>query len=375
MATLSSTWQDVYADLRSYTAANPRVGIDGSSVSIPADARGEFYRLFDAVRRTFVEQNYLPLPVEAESLSKGYSSVEEELTRLLGLDGILAPAGLAAFLHDPIDGLARTLFDGLFDLLQGKTDTQTFEKLALKQLDSTCAEMCRLGYEIWVALTLVSLLDPDQASQIDLDSDERVSFSELKTIAMGHQFPHPTLRFPEFVVHSRRYGKYIAFKSELATEIPTYTTASRPERKLAMQNAGDTSTALGHRVLLMSVVERPEDVAMIADLEERQVFPPDVAVECQEDESAVVEAAGSFHDILQPRGGTYVVFRETGQRGRLQALPENIYRLAVGFDPFGLKPIVESLVSRKPLAGSMGIPSWSAPAFGRTLPATRRARF
>jgi hypothetical protein len=359
MTTLPGNWQDAYTELRNYVAANPHVTIDRSSVCIPADARVEFYRLFDTVRKTFVEERYLPLPVEAESLSEGYVSVERELTRLLALDGISVPAGLDAFLHNPIDGLVRTLFDGLFDLLQGKIDTESFEQAALRQLDTSCVEMCRLGYEIWVALTLVSLLEPDQASQILLDSEDKLALKELKTLSIGQQFPHPTLRFPEFVVHSRRNGKYVAFKLELATEIPTYTTASRPERKLAMQNAGDTATVLGHRVLLVSVVERPEDTAVIADLEEREVYPPDVAVECQEEDSAAQDGAVHYNDMLQPRNGTYLIFRESVPEIWLRAPGENIHPLAVGFDPASLQPIVEILAGRECRAGSISRQSCS----------------
>jgi hypothetical protein len=208
-----------------------------------------------------------------------------------------------------------------------------------------------------VALTLVSLLEPDQASQILLDSEDKVALKELKRLSIGQQFPHPTLRFPEFVVHSRRHGKYVAFKLELATEILTYTTASRPERKLAMQNAGDTSTALGHRVLLMSVVERPEDTAVVADLEEREVYPPDVVVECQEEDSAAQD--GDYHDMLQPRNGTYLIFRESVPETWLQAHGENIHPLAVGFDPARLQPIVEILAGRECQAGSISRQSCS----------------
>jgi hypothetical protein len=134
---------------------------------------------------------------------------------------------------------------------------------------------------------------------------------------------------------------------ELATEILTYTTTSKPEKKQAMQNAGDTSSALGHRVMLMYVVERPEDIPIIADLETRPVSPPDVAVECQEQDSAALDGVKRYHDILQPRKGTYVVFRETVPEISLQPPSENIHLLAVGSDQFKLQPIIETLVSRE----------------------------
>jgi hypothetical protein len=353
MTTRSGNWQNAYTQLQDFIAANPQVRIEKSSVSIPADVRGEFYRLFDTVSKTFVEEKYSPLPVEAETLSTGYNKLAKEVIEPLCLDGISMPTNLDSFLHSPRDGLMRTLFDSLFDLLQGKVDVETFEQVALKKLDANLIDLCRWGYEIWVALTLVRLLEPDQAFQILLDSEERTLLKELKTISIGHQFPHPTLRLPEFVVHSRRNGKYIAVKLELATEIPTYTTASRPERKLAMQNAGDTSNALGHRILLMSTAERPEDTAILADLEARRVFPPDVVVECQEQDSATLDGVNRCHDILQPRRGTYVVFRETVPEMSLQPPNENIHPLAVGFDQFKLLPIIETLAGHESRTGSI----------------------
>jgi hypothetical protein len=345
VAILSGNWRDAYTELQDFIAANPQIGIEKSSVSIPADVRGEFYRLFDTVTKTFVEERYSPLPVEAEALSTAYNKLAKEMIELLCLDGISMPTSLDSFLHSPTDGLMRTLFDSLFDLLQGKVDFETFERVALKKLDASVIDLSRWGYEIWVALSLVRLLEPDQAFQIVLDSEERTVLKELESISIGHQFPHPTLRLPEFVVHSHRNGKYVSVKFELATEMSTYTTASKPERKQAMQNAGDTSNALGHRILVMSTAERPEDSAILADLKARRIFPPDVVVECQEQDGATLDGMKRYHDILQPRRGTYVVFRETVPEMSLQPPNENIHPLTGGFDRFRLQPIIETVLA------------------------------
>jgi hypothetical protein len=344
--TMSSGWRVAYESLTNFTAAHPEIRIDESRVSIPDGVRGEFYRLYDSITEAFVQENESALPGKEITLAERYKQIEREVFDLLGLDGVAMPASLDIFLHNPKQGLTRALFDRLFDLLQGKVDLEIFEQQALKQLDKTVTELGRWGYPYWVSLSLVRLLDPDEAFQVALDSQTRPILKELKNIPFGHPPPHPTLRLPDFIVHSRRINKYLALKLELASEIGTYTTDNRGERKQAMRNCGDTSSGLGPRVMLIYVVARPEEIPIVADLNTCQVAHPDIVVECQAQEAAAWDEAMLHYDVLQPKLGTYIVLRETALETNLQSPSANLNPLAVGLDQAKLQLVIEALVSR-----------------------------
>jgi hypothetical protein len=52
---MSSNWKKAYQELKEYILANPSISIEKTSVSIPSDVRPGFYRLFDKVRVSFLE--------------------------------------------------------------------------------------------------------------------------------------------------------------------------------------------------------------------------------------------------------------------------------------------------------------------------------
>ncbi len=334
-------WQEVYSSLTHFIAAHREIRIDESRVSIPDTVRGEFYRLFDAVRDAFVQEHYPALPVEAAALVEEYLRMEREVTRLLGVEHVLMPTAIDLFLHNPQQSLASALFDGLFDLLKGKVDGATFERQASPQLEAALADLCRWGYPYWVALAVVSLLEPEAAFQVGLDSEAKPLLKVLTNIPFGCPPRHPTRRWPEFLVHSRRIGRYVAVKLELASEIGTYTTDDRAERKQAIRNGGQTLSGLGPRTLLLYVLARKENIPMVADLDTRQVFPPDTVVECQE--TASWDEPRLRKNILRPKRGAYIARREPVEETDLRSPDQDLRPLPVGLDLTHLQPVIEAL--------------------------------
>ena len=73
---------------------------------------------------------------------------------------------------------------------------------------------------------MIKLLEPDEAYLVDLDEDYEPVLAELKSISFGRQAHHPTMRIPEFVLHSRKLNKYVAVKMALARELETYVAPS-----------------------------------------------------------------------------------------------------------------------------------------------------
>jgi hypothetical protein len=340
-----SSWQKLLKELQDYIASHPDIHIGKSGVSIPSDVRDEFYRQFDAVRKAFIESHYGDMPVEIEALSKSYLTVEKEVRELLKLDTIITPIDLLSFLRDPAEGLSRSLFNKLFDLLQGKISGDFFEEQALEELQAGAMNLYSLGYELWAALSLIKLLEPDNAFQVALDEEDNITLTELKEISFGRQAHHSTLRLPEFIVHSRALNKFVSVKMGPTQEIIAYTIVSNAPRR--PRRTGDSSLALTSRAMILSAMETTEKIPIIADLNGNKIQHPDLVMECASkadlEDTAVLDQVKQHHNILQPRAGIYLICSDS-MREAGPGEPESSVRIiAAGLDPSRLRPLIDSL--------------------------------
>jgi hypothetical protein len=264
--------------LKEFIKDHPEIVLNKSEIAIPGDLRDEFYRRFDDVRKAVVEKHYAALPVDVATLCSNYMRIEKEMVDRLGVERITVPVDLFSFLHNPKYGLMRAIYNRLFDLLQGKTTDEDFGRLAERDLRETAAELYRLGYEMWAALSFLKLLDPDQAFFVDLDPDYKPVLADLREIAFGRQAHHPTIRIPEFVLHSRRVDKYVAVKMAVAREVETFvvpfTPPVRPKKK-----TGDTSCALDTRVMMLYLRSAAGEIPIVADIYDRTLTRPDLMLE------------------------------------------------------------------------------------------------
>lgn len=70
---VSSNWQKAYRELTEFIADYSEVAIGARVVSIPEGIRPEFYRLFNTLRMSFVEEKFPYLLSEAATLSQSYN--------------------------------------------------------------------------------------------------------------------------------------------------------------------------------------------------------------------------------------------------------------------------------------------------------------
>lgn len=337
-------WKQRYSELKEYIEKNPEIVISPTEISIPQNLRDEFYRRFDVLRSSVVEAYASSLNLDLDLLSDNYCRVEKDIVERLGLERIAVPTDLFSFLHNPKDGLMRILYTRTFDLLQGKISLEEYERHSGPDLRSAAAELYRLGYEQWLGLTLIKLLDPDEAYLVDLDEDYKPCLDELKTIAFGRQAHHPTLRIPEFVLHSRKLDRYVAVKAPLVREIesfvPKYKPPVRPRKK-----TGDTSFALDSRAMLLSFMNDKKDVPVIADIYELKRTSPDWVVECiaedeLQDPSVLDQFTRSLY-ALNPKSGM-CLFVIGSPDADLSGVPEDIRAATAGFDESRLASAIEA---------------------------------
>jgi hypothetical protein len=339
-------WKQEYKLFGDFIASYPEIVITTNEVSIPQKVREEFYRHFDGVRRAILEAYYSTLPAEVEMLSDNYLRIEKEITELLGVDRIIVPVDLFSFLHSPRDGLIRTFYNKLFDLLQGKVTVETFEKRAGDDLRAAAADLYRLGYELWAALVLIKLLDPDQAFLVDLEDDYKPILRELKDISFGRQAHHPTMRIPEFVLHSRKINTYVAVKMALAREIETFIVPIKPPVR-PRKKTGDTSFALDSRVMILSFMPTRDEIPVIADIYDQTLTSPDLMIEyitgSELDNPSSLDQVKYHRDAMRPKLGMCLILIDADGKTGLEGVPENVRTVAAGFDQSQLQSIVDTL--------------------------------
>ena len=346
---MKSNWEEECEKLRKFVSDNPAIILTKNEISIPQELRDQFYLQFDNVRSALVDQHYSKLPVDVEGLCRQYLKIETEVIELLGIERVSMPVDLHSFLHAPKEGMARSIYSRLFDLLQGKTTMESFEQQCIDDLNGSASELYRIGYEWWAGLTLVKLLEPEKAFFVDLDDDNKPFLTELKEISFGRQAHHPTMRIPEFVLLSKRLGRYIAVKMAIAREIETYARPGLRPPVRPKRPTGDTSLALDSRVMLLSFMSGPHEVPIIADTYDCTLTSPDWMLECvTQDEFRNPEAVEEVKyrlSALNPKlGSCMVVIGDSDQE--LEPVSEAIRTISVGFDETKFQPIIADLACK-----------------------------
>jgi len=313
--------------LKEYVSGNPKIEIGKNIIAIPGDVRPEFYRLFDTVRLAFLKGKFPTLLDEAGHLSKSYTEVEEEVVKLLGLAGISVSASLNRFLYDPTNGLVRVLFDPLFNLLKGEIDAETFEQVALRNIESSFGDLYQSGYEKWVALSLAKLLASDKAFDVptevhivlDFEGGKPFSISEesvpepkeTKRLSLEHR-GSATFIVPDFIVHSAKINRYVSIRTDLAEANWTARMVSDKREWHHLRSTMRQHTVITYWPdLVIYIDDKPEDIGLVADF--NRFCRPDIIVECMEHadwyQQGGLKRVKRNHDFLKPRLGSYIVSR------------------------------------------------------------------
>jgi hypothetical protein len=339
-------WKREYKSLRGFVSAHPEIVLAANEVSIPRDLRDEFYARFDDIRKAVVNSRYSALPPEIGQLRDNFVQIEKGIIDLLHLERISMPLDLSIFLHNPEEGLIRALYNRTFYLVQGKIQPDEFEKQAEADLQAAAADLFRLGYEWWAALAVIRLLDPDESYQVDFDADYNLILTGMKEICFGRQAHHPTMRIPEFVIHSRKMDRYVAVKIPLALELDSFVVSIRPPVR-PRKRTGDTSLALESRVMLLSFMESKKKIPIIADIYECTLNSPDWMIACVtgrelRDPDAMDEVK-HHNESLKPKLGTCLVLIDPEDDSGLNEMPENMHPLVAGFDQSKLSAAIDEL--------------------------------
>jgi hypothetical protein len=341
-------WKTKLDILENFISSNPEIYIDKNEISIPEHLRDKFYVYFDEIRNTFVTNFFSSMPLDVDTLCNNYMYAEKEVMDCLKIDRVDLPVDLKSFLHNPREGMVRWLYNRLFEMIQKKITMEEFEKIAEIDLVSTTAAMYRLGYEIWAALTIVMLLEPDKSFSVELDDNFEPVAGELKEIAFGRQFNHSTKRIPEFIIHSKKLNCYITVKMPIAREVISYYPPHEIPQKMMRDRTGDTSYMLDNRIMFLSIIKDLNSIPVYAEVNERKIKSPDIIIDFLteqdlNDTDRITQIQYRLQ-IMQPRYGGNIVIMNPGEKPASFALESNLTLFMAGFDKTKLLPVIDKLL-------------------------------
>jgi hypothetical protein len=357
---MSQNWLVDYQGLIQFIGSHPEIKIEPASMVIPSEVRPEFYRLFDATRLAIVHDSVPELLFQAEILSRNYSTTEKSVRDRLELSDITLPNPLGWFLRDPAEGLMRELFDPLFDLLKGKVDIKSFQDDVSARLRKTGADLYGQGYDKWLALSLILLLDSDKSFQVAVRRPaEHREWTVIRANSSEEIVPEPRgsdkisfvhlpeniFNVPDFIVHSNRLDKYVSFRGGLSSAVAA---AFRPSERREWLPIAEPLYSESNP-LLVYLDDDLSSINLVADA--KRICRPNLIILpanslSQQPQAGWLEQAAFWHDTLNPSSGTYII----GQHLQATAanLPGGVRLLDSGFDVQELETIVEKLADKGP---------------------------
>ena len=375
---MAKEWRQAYNNLTHFVAEHHDIEIGASQITIPEGVRPEFYRLFNIVRTSFIENNFSNLCNRAAVMSKSYTKVEQEITELLRLEDVSFEDSLRKFLTDPMDELKTRIFHPLFELLQVKVDIEAFENNTLQSIKNSFGPLYQSGYKLWVSFSIVNLLEAAKLYQVALPKLQKTCGKDLREIISRpiFQVPPPIesrqLSFkqvmrrlpwpvnfivPDLIVYSDKYKRYFSLNLQMGNTISDASELSEnrvwyPKKSISNFKPG---------FILAYTADNPEEIALVAD--RQKICRPDLIIECQAQEgwyqSGELDEIKLHHDTLKPIRGTYIVTEEAISEKVRQDIefispPANeqgskeqdagIHLITTGFDQLNLEAIIEALM-------------------------------
>jgi len=329
-------WRQAYSELRDFVNEHPEIKIRTSVIRIPGEYSSQFYSLHAKTRTLFIEEKAPDLLEKSQILSKNYREVEKEVTKLIGLQDIATAPSLHKFLYDPIDQLAKEIYNPLFSFLKGQINIEKYESVALNNIQASFKSLYRSGYEKWVILSLVKLLKADKVFKV---IPEEVT--EDDTIRHGgkieYKIPAPensdSISFkrddevgfmvPDLLIHSTKADRYYSFTSEIIKALAVATNPSKKREWLP----GDPAVVFESGIILVYSDENLKDLSLVTD--SMRTCQADLIIECKEQkdwyESDGLSKIKLHYDKYKPRLGTYIVtIEKVSEQVRTQLALEKV---------------------------------------------------
>jgi hypothetical protein len=354
---MSQNWLEIHATLSDFIKTHSEITIEPGQVRIPDNQRLEFYQLFDRLRMVFIQDKTPDIIQKAEKLSQLYMQVENEVTGMLDLEKISMMPGLERFLHAPYDQLRRSMYDPLFDWLKKKIDAVMFESIATQNIRSSFTSMYQPGYEKWVSMALIKLLEADELLRV-IPPDcsmyeahkrggivkEKINSPE-KSGSIAFEFISDTsYNTADWIIHSSKTGKYVSSRCQFGNPFGIITNASEKREWLP----ANSIPSLGTGLLLLCQDDDSRKISLFSD--SNRVCRSEVVLVCYASEGWFekegMQKAMYYHQNLRPPLGTFVISIGKIPQINPEEKPEGITMLETGLNPDRLRPVIDVLLYR-----------------------------
>lgn len=365
---MPDAFRQAYEALTGFIANHPEIEIGESVTSLPENVRPGFYALFNESRNAFISEYFPECLSRAETLKQEYCRAAEESSKWLSFEDGPVVSKCGRFLCDPKDSLARELFDPLFDLLKKRETPESFRYKASRRIESLFPVVHRGGYEKWVVVSLLSLLDIEQAYCVPVRDLQPGDRAKSLTYAPTEEVPAPVesarslfshspkaiFAVPDFIVRSARLNRCVGIRTEFKEGSYSALNANM-DRDWCPIDPG-LLMLLENGLTLIYAAEKPEKVALVGDV--GKFCRPDMILWCvdsrtmTEKEARNKMAHAASH--LRPSKGIFIIamepwpeLEETDNPESLEPSAEDpappVRIIAAGFDSAKLMPVVQGL--------------------------------
>ncbi len=376
---MNDNWRDTYQRLQDYMNQYADIEILPESVCIPGEVRPGFYRLFDTVTQEFIKEHFPRELSQAYLLSENWHRITGQVTAQLNLSSIEVPLHIKWFLDNPLDGLSRTLFDSLFDVLKHRKDLVEFEVKDADAVEHSFIRFFREGYRRWAILALIKELSPDRLFVVkgqDLYNDANLSDgtggtgtpsgevpeAEESNVISFVEAPVNAFLVPKIIGHSERLGAFVSLRPDFHESSWNSRTYSDKQEWLEIPtDMLKKDKSMLWPDMVMYAAANLGDIKLVADYS--HIARPDVNIEFRENSdwyaSEGLENIKLHAAFLKPRHGSFVVCLEPVPEEALSELnkaksespvisgeveaSDMIRLLHVGYNSECMKPIIEIL--------------------------------
>ena len=197
------SWRDDYRKLREFAAATEGIRLAPRSLTVPSEARGEFFGLVEQVQLVLARD---VLGDEAKRVREAASRCADVRKRMLASSGLgafhLAPT-LESLLADADKTLAKPAFALVLDAVQSGLDEGALEEAAKSALPPFAASMFRNAYEAWAYFGVVEALGPAKFYAVSSPDTEEVHAVPAEEVWASSQATSPERRIPEAVFETK----------------------------------------------------------------------------------------------------------------------------------------------------------------------------
>lgn len=349
-------WYKSYKKMIGFIARHPEIEIGEKVTSLPAQVRPRFYEHFNAIRDALIVEK-LPIVLDAASeLSQNYLRIESVVKELLEIETIDMDVSLQKLLHSPNDEIRRGIFDPLFELLKGKIKDEQFERQAMQNTVTHFRSLFHSGYEKWVVLALMKLIEADKLYQVkvrnftsseeqtrmgDGTSRENIPPVEESQRIIFNNGRDVILTVPDLIVRSPQANKYVGIRSHYGKALATALELSQKRRWYTL----DSLTPINPDITLVYIDSNPKNIALVADF--NHICKPDIVIITKElNKWYEKEGLGSvkpYHYSLKPTLGTYVISREAVGELKSEDREEDLHIISAGYDAASMQPVSDAI--------------------------------